>query len=313
MTSWTLFEPWGLGDLAIGLHTLRALHNRGYQTSVICDPAYLPWVQDLPFVSRAFECVAPWTRKENKYDPRLYRLRSWYQLSQRLGGLGNTELFELRSDPRNFLFLRTLKILSGNSVSTFRQVQPPNGFKNRYDRGASFLKQVGIATPDEQTQLRSVGPTKKIGFFMGAEWENRRVPPAVVERLLSKIKASRPELDLYLILPPGDSGVSAPASPISGSISQVTTEIRNWDAVVSTDTSWLHVAHLVGVPTFGIFGFLNHEEWLPPGSGSWVLPQALPAEARYQVKNRSIQPLAKIEVQDLVDRLLAWFDRHQTR
>ncbi len=305
--TWTLFEPWGLGDLAIGLHTVRALHQNGNETAVVCHPAYLDWVKSLEFVSHVITLDVPWTHKSNKYDFRKYQLKNWKEFFKKLSQLKDVQLFDLRQDLRNTVFLKMTCLLSGDRIRLIKQLKSPSEFENRYERGNSFLDQINVRIQKNESIQSAIHP-RRIGFFFGAEWMNRRIPSEVAERILIVLKRKRPDLELNVILSPQENPMYSQAIQRSGSIREISKLIGQLDVMVSTDTSWLHIAHLLGIPTFGIFGFRNRQEWLPPGSGFWELSNALPANARYNLEYQSIQPLSQLDPNDFVESLLSWIE-----
>src|SRR5688500_6430093 len=93
-----IFEPWGLGDLAISLRLARDVARSGTKPVVFCDPAYVDWVRSHEFVDRAIGITVPWTKKSGKYAIREYPFREWNELKQSLRGEKFQEVVEPRRD-----------------------------------------------------------------------------------------------------------------------------------------------------------------------------------------------------------------------
>jgi ADP-heptose:LPS heptosyltransferase len=94
---------------------------------------------------------------------------------------------------------------------------------------------------------------------------------------------------------------------IEGSVAEVARELKAYTHCVSTDSGWLHVAHLYGLPTLGLFGFENDDVWSPPESLALRSEHCLPASARYSSECEALQPLGTLRIEafrEAVEKLL---------
>lgn len=297
-----LFEPWGLGDLAVSLVGLRSLPEQGCRLSVVCDPSWADWVQSLPWVSDVISFHVPWTEKRGKYNPLKYRITEIARLRRKLLSPKPDFICEMRGDIRNDFFLRILFVAP---VVTLRN----RHFRNRYDRASALAKILGYPATDGKP-IRN-GRGGGVVCFFGAAWANRQVPIAkakeIVQTLLQKLPCS-----VTVILQPNDDMsewneltelARGRFLPLNTSIAKIVAQVSSADTAICTDSAWLHLMYAQDIPTVGLFGFANADEWAPPGCR--VVHSAIvhPAESRYCLNRESIQPLATLDASLVVNQV----------
>ena len=296
-----LFEPWGLGDLAVSLSGLRCLTEQGCALSVICDPAWVGWVQSFPWVTNVISFHVPWTEKRGKYNPVKYKIDEIWQLRQKLLTAEPDVVCETRGDIRNELFLR---MLLSAPVVTLRNKH----FCNRYDYSSELVKTLGYSASNKKAVRTGGGG---VVCFFGAAWVNRCVPTVKAHEIIKGLLDALP-CSVSVILQPNDaidewSEMMRMAAGrlllIKASIVQAVSQISSADVAVCTDSSWLHLAHVQGIPTVGLFGFTNAVEWAPPGCRVVHSEQIYPAEDRYCLKNEMIQPLGSLDASLVISQV----------
>jgi ADP-heptose:LPS heptosyltransferase len=288
-----LFEPWGLGDLAISLHLARAAAVEGAAVTLFCDSQYVEWAKTFPFVSEVIGVAVPWTQKDKKYEFSTYPWRDWRRIRKEFREKKFELVFEPRRDMRANLLLAYLT--SG-----------PRKRPSSRKEGLGYRRLALLPRKPDLAANRS--GKKSIVFFFGAEWANRRVPDWKIPSLLDSVRAS--DRSIGVILPPQESQKevyrtlrNAGVECIEGTVAEVSRRIADYSHAVSTDSGWLHVAHLAGLRTLGLFGFMNDMEWAPPGAAVLRSEHCLPGQARYRLECRDIQPLGTLRVQDFQNKV----------
>lgn len=289
-----LFEPWGLGDLAISLQLARNAANRGLTTTLLCDPRYAEWARTFPFIEETIGISVPWTRKEKKYPLPNYPWNEWRSLRKRFGKQRFESIIEPRRDLRASLLLRYL--------FSAPQMRPLSR------SGGVGYQRLEILAPLKPESITHEGSAPSFVCFFGAEWRNRRVPEWKFSSLLKILgKASS---RVAVIIPPEESKspfyrslTETGVESIEGSVAEVAKKVSSFSHCISTDSGWLHVARLYGLKTMGLFGFDSVGEWSPPDSAFLRSEHCLPAPARYSKPCEGIQPLGTLRA-DLFEKAI---------
>jgi ADP-heptose:LPS heptosyltransferase len=187
-----------------------------------------------------------------------------------------------------------MKILNVSSVVTLCNRK----FNNRYDRSVALHDILSISAPIDS--FRDHDRTG-IVFFYGAAWKNREVPDYVAVSIVKKLIVLL-NVNIVIVLQPTDDfntwsilfDFSDKISIVQDSLFNVAIIISKAALVVSTDSSWLHIAQTYGVPTVGFYGFDNAKEWAPPGCEIIYSEDVLPAKNRYDLSKENICPLANL-------------------
>jgi len=297
-----IFEPWNLGDLIISAYFSRVLHTMfGIRSSFICKKEWVTWILLQDFVEEVFCFSAPWNRKIGKHPfhyniSHILRLRKWIR-NKRYDFIWDT-----RGDLRHKIFLKLLRI---NNVISIRY--PSN--LNVYQRVNLLIDRFGGSRIHTKEKLTSTVKSSRIFLFLDSYWPNRRVPLAVGQKLIERL--IQEGFTIRLVLPPGrnyhlieallyQSGNES-LQRIQGSINEVASALEDSSLCISTDSAWLHMSFYLGVPAIGLFGFLNANEWAPPGTRIIYPKNPLSARDRYRLRNMDKQPLKHIDVDEVVN------------
>lgn len=288
-----LFEPWGLGDLAISLHIAKNASKHDFEVTVLCEPKYLEWVQSLEFVNTAHGVSVPWSQKSGKYQIAGYPWKSWLATGEKLRASHHEFVIETRRDPRATGLIRAIFRLP---------VKQPQNRKIAVGYSRLHLPFLGIENAAKKTDpLHELSPS--IVCFFGAEWANRRVPHWKIAELLNALQKF--DSKITVIVPPEESSTDFYRSlckngvtKIEGSIVQIAKHVKEHTHCISTDSGWIHVAHLYGLKTLGLFGFQNDGEWMPPGAASLRSEHCLPSTSRYRMDCDELRPLGTLRVED---------------
>jgi ADP-heptose:LPS heptosyltransferase len=292
-----IFEPWGLGDLCVALVAARALSRQGVTVTVVCAPAWKNWVDTLSYVNHTVSIRIPWTAKQGKYNPVRYRISEFRNLRRTLRDLEVDVFCEQRGDIRNVTVMKMMKVAPVHHLRG-------REFDNRYDRPVHLVESLlASVEPEIAPDPRGMGLSEEVVCFFGAAWVNRRLPEGkareVVQRLLDD---KRP---VALILPPDESSDNWEAMVaaaegrlelLQGEVAGIADRLSKAALCVSTDSGWLHVAHLFGVPSVALYGFTNASEWAPPSSRVVFAEETQSREVMHDLSRESIQPLESLSV-----------------
>lgn len=306
----TIFEPWGLGDLAIAMTGARALASQGWRVDVACNPTFAPWAASLSFVTSVTPISIPWTKFTGKYLPWRYNFKSFLDFRRTLLTKQCQTLVEIRGDVRNLVFLNALRAAP---VVTLVGERIPY----RYDRPKELLTKLGFQdTAFVDVRPAPRGETKSVFFFFGATLANRKIPTAVARDIIFGL--TQLGLRVTVALAP-EEDVSAwrestmllrdRVSYVQGNLGLVAGALEASDLCVSTDTGWLHVAYLRALPTIGVFGFDNYREWAPPGCLVVGPEERLAASNLYRRELLESSPLAKLKPESVIDVVRSQVDR----
>jgi len=297
-----IFEPWNLGDLIISAYFSRELHTVfGIRSSFICKKECVNWILQQDFVEDVFCFSAPWNREIGKH-PFHYNISHILKLKKWIRKKKYDFLWDTRGDLRHKIFLKLLRI---NNVISIRY--PSN--LNVYQRVNLLIDRFGGSRIHTREKLANTVKSKRIVLFLDSYWPNKRVPLAVGQKLIERL--IQEEFTIRLVLPPGrnyhfieallhQSGNES-LQRIQGSINEVASVLEDSSLCISTDSAWLHMSFYLGVPAIGLFGFLNANEWAPPGTKIIYPKNPLSARDRYRLRNMDKQPLKHIDIEEVVN------------
>lgn len=284
--------------------------------AVVCHPNWVEWVLDSNRVDAVIGFHAPWTDRTDKYQFDKYRVADFLALRRKLKPIGPDVLCELRGDVRNLILLKSLGLCKVVNLVGRR-------FANRYERPRAILDRLGVhpAPAAQFTQLRRQPHQTDawhIVVFFSAAWENRTVPAPTAQAIANALL--RTGLRISVVLPNHGSLASwypvslpglEPPHLIRGSVAEVCRAISEADACLSTDSGFLHVAHLYGLPVFGLFGFATEDEWAPPGCTIIRSTTIFPATARYAKAGETLDPLAELDPDLIALKVLQGLREHR--
>jgi ADP-heptose:LPS heptosyltransferase len=235
-------ELWGLGDLALAVPFLRAA-AAAKRVTLAAKPHAAPIIARFAPSVELVPLVAPWTAFRGKY--RLHRW-PWGQMRQVVAGLRERN-FEAgasaRPDPRDHVLLR----LAGarqrygfprkGSGIFLNNPLPPAANPHRAEHWASLASALGLKIAPEEPARRN---GKRVVIHAGAGQPTRLWPRERFEDLARALGKSgwQPE-----ILDDSFTGVAP-----------LLDKLDSADRFIGNDSGAGHLAALLGVPTFTIFG-----------------------------------------------------------
>lgn len=291
-----IFEPWGLGDLAIATNAARILKQQ-YRISFICSQKWMEWLKSIDFIDEVVSFKAQWAEKKDKYNPLKYNVGDIFSIKSEIKRIQPEFIWDARGDIRHRLFLR---LLSRNPVLSFSY--PAN--LNVYKRLGVLLNHLKISIADDLncTGKRTENISDYLVLFLGAYWKNKQVPIKKSKEIISSLLANG--FKVKLILQPEDDELEWKSlvsldkfQLIKADLVTCSKVISNARLVISTDSAWLHIAYYYGVKTIGLFGCLNADQWAPPTCHVIYASNSIPANLRYKFEYENIQPLTNISTE----------------
>ena len=235
-------EPWGLGDLALAVPFMRAatVHAR---VTLLAKPhaeplvrRFCPDVELLPF-------TAPWTAFRGKY--RLSRW-PWLKISALLHGLQHRRFdaaVSARPDPRDHLLMAlagaNARIGFARAGSTVLLTDPlaRPGSPHRFAHWQAVAAALGWNLPPPAPATRS---GRHIVIHTGAAQPTRAWPDARYAQLAARLQADGWQITML--------------DAHGGNLDTLIATLATADRFIGNDSGPGHVAALLGVPTFTIFG-----------------------------------------------------------
>lgn len=289
-------ELWGLGDLALAIPFLRCA-TRHADVTLVAKPhagpllrRFAPDVLLLPF-------DAPWTRFSGKY--RLHRW-PWRELG-RLGSRLRRQTFDLgvsaRRDPRDHLLLALAAVRNrigfpraGSAVLLHHTLpSPPRLHRAEFWNAlASFL---GWPSADPERPRRT--PLRRLAIHPGAAQAVRQWPRDRFEIIGTRLQAR---------------GIEVVWLPEHGNLDPLLELLTRVDAFIGNDSGPGHLAALLGVPTFTIFGPQLPEAFAPRHpDAAWIEGAPCPYKPCYDAcRFTAPQCLLAIEADHVWPRIDAW-------
>jgi heptosyltransferase-2 len=244
-------ELWGIGDLALAMPFLRAASGMSRVTLVAKPHAapllarFAPAVELVPF-------VAPWTAFRGKYRLLKWPWQAIGGLVRRLRACHFDVGVSARPDPRDHLLLAVSGAArrhgfprAGSSLFLTDPCPLPRSL-HRSDHWASMASSLGLRL-EPQAPARRNG--RRIVIHVGAGQPTRLWPRERYEKLAASLSAAgwQPEiLDDSLV-----------------GIEQLLDKLSAADRFIGNDSGPGHLAALLGVPTFTLFGPQLPEAFAP--------------------------------------------------
>lgn len=291
-------ELWGIGDLALAVPFLRAAASVG-PVRLVAKPhaapilaRFAPQVELVPF-------TAPWTSFRGKY--RLYGW-PWRDLARVLRTLRSPRPgagVSARPDPRDHLLLR----LSGaperigfpraGSGALLTKGLPRPARPHRAEHWASLARSLGLSLAPHEPARRG---GRRVLLHAGAAQPTRVWPRRRFEELAAALQRRgwQPEI----------------VDDSLAGIGPLLDKLDSADRFIGNDSGPGHLAALLGVPTFTIFGPQLPELFAPRHPGAaWIEGAACPYKPCFD-NCRFSEPrcLLAVEPAAVLERLLPWME-----
>ena len=280
-----VLELWGLGDLAIATPFLRAASKK-FQITLLAKPQanemaplFFPLVNVVPF-------VAPWTAFHHKYRLLQWPWRELLQL-RKLGHQDFDIAVSGRWDPRDHVLIRLMGIKqrlgfprSGSQVFLTKALPQPAREEHRYEYWHTLGRALELTLP-ARNEIRPVlhanGDLAVV--HTGAGQKLRVWPLDRYRNLVAKLR--RNGWQVKVLCDPdqeawwqsaGEAHATAP-----GNITELVAVLKTARAFIGNDSGPGHLAALVGVPTFTLFG-PQLPQWFVPlhPAAEWLEGQPCP-------------------------------------
>jgi len=291
-------ELWGLGDLALAVPFLRAGAVAG-RVVLLAKPHAAPIVARFAPGVELVPLIAPWTAFRGKY--RLHRW-PWRALGAALRALrarGIGAGVSARPDPRDHALLR----LSGagrtygfprmGSGILLSHALPRPERPHRAEHWALLARALGLRIAQEEPPRRS---GRRVVMHAGAGQPTRLWPRQRFEALAAALQREGWQTEIL-----DDSFIG---------VEQLLEKLDSADRFIGNDSGPGHLAALLGIPTFTIFGPQLPELFAPRHPGAaWVDGAPCPFKPCFD-NCRFPEPrcLLAVEADAVLRRVMPWLE-----
>ncbi len=252
-------ELWGLGDLALALPFLREA-SRHAEVTLLAKPHAAPLLKRFAPTVQLLAVDAPWTAFRGKY--RLWHW-PWGKLRATLGELRQRRFqtaVSARSDPRDHLLMwltgadERLGFKRAGSGLLLNRSLPPPAHPHRAEHWHELAKSLGwTLTPD----IPPARTGRHIIIHTGAGQAVREWPRDRFEALAGQLRAAGWQVTLL------DNSLR--------DLDALLDTLATADRFIGNDSGPGHLAALLGVPTFTVFGPQLPEHFAPQHPrGAWI-------------------------------------------
>lgn len=292
-------ELWGLGDLALALPFLRTASAQA-KVTLLARPHAAPLLARFAPEVELVPLTAPWTAFRGKY--RLHRW-PWAEL-RRTRALLRERHFDLgvsaRPDPRDHALLafsgvkRRLGFRRAGSGVFLTEALPAPARPHRAEHWRTLATQLGWPLP---TATPSTRTGRRIVIHTGAGQAVREWPRERFETLAGRLRTAGWEVTL-----------------LDGSGGELTRLLDTLDAAdrfIGNDSGPGHLAALLGVPTFTIFGPQLPELFAPQHPQSaWIEGAPCPHKPCFDhCRFAAPHCLLELNVDNVWPRLASWLNQ----
>ncbi len=244
-------ELWGLGDLALAVPFLRAASASG-KVTLIAKPHAAPILARFVPAAELIPLAAPWTAFRGKYRLHRWPWGSLARTVRTLRGRGFEAGVSARPDPRDHALLwlsgarRTYGFpRAGSRPLLSDPLARPEG-PHRADHWASLATALGLWIDPAQPARRG---GRRILMHAGAGQPARLWPRPRFEELASALERAGWQTEII------DDSFTG--------IEQLLDKLDSADRFIGNDSGPGHLAALLGVPTFTLFGPQLPERFAP--------------------------------------------------
>jgi len=289
-------ELWGLGDVALAIPFLRGA-TRHAEVTLVAKPHAAPLLRRFAPEVKLEPFDAPWTRFSGKYRLHRWPWRELGKLRRRL----REKAFDLgvsaRHDPRDHLLLalasarRRSGYPKAGSALLLEKALPPPAAPHRAEYWNALAAHLGWSSEPPPSRLPA--PVRRLAIHPGAAQTVRRWPRDRFEVIGTRLHAR---------------GIEVEWLPEHGDLDALLDRLTEADAFIGNDSGPGHLASLLGVPTFTIFGPQRPEAFAPRHpDAAWIEGAPCPYKPCYDAcRFPTPQCLLALEVDDVWRRVDAW-------
>jgi ADP-heptose:LPS heptosyltransferase len=252
-------ELWGVGDVALAIPFLRAASGKS-RVTLVAKPHAAPLLARFAPQVELVPAVAPWTAFRGKYRLQDWPWGSLGRLVRSLRGRHFDSGASARPDPRDHLLLafsgarRRHGFPRAGSALLLTDPQPLPASRHRSDHWASIASSLGLAIDWPHPARRS---GRRVVIHAGAGQPTRLWPRERYESLAVSL---------------GEAGWQAEILDDSlDGIDRLLDKLGSADRFIGNDSGPGHLAALLGVPTFTLFGPQLPDAFAPRHPGAqWI-------------------------------------------
>jgi ADP-heptose:LPS heptosyltransferase len=256
-----VLELWGMGDLVLSTPFLRAAAG-SFEVTLLAkpmarelQPRLWPGVEVIPF-------VFPWTAFRGKYNLWRWPWRDLAALARQLRARRFDIALSARWDPRDHFFMRLTgagrrlgfpRAQSGLFLSE-RLLLPGPG-AHRYDNWRVIGRHLGIELPTRNQLAPSARPSDTVLIHSGAAQQVRVWPLERYLMLARQLRQNHHTVQIVCDAAQREWWASRGESPrVPASLSELMALLDTAGLFVGNDSGPGHLAAILGVPTFTLFG-----------------------------------------------------------
>ncbi|HEY3862487.1 MAG TPA: glycosyltransferase family 9 protein [Verrucomicrobiae bacterium] len=254
-------ELWGIGDLVVSTPFLRAAADK-YELTLLAkstvqelQPRLWPGVEVIPF-------NIPWTAFRGKYNLARWPWRGLASLKRQLRSRHFDIAVSARWDPRDHVLLwlagaprRIGFPRLGSGAFLTESLRPPDASLHRYENWRLLGRSLGIDLPAKEQLTTARRNSDTILIHTGAAQPTRVWPLERFQFLAAQLRQNH--YNVQVACNPDQRAwwaERAENAAVPASLSELMALIDNAGLFIGNDSGPGHLAAILGVPTFTIFG-----------------------------------------------------------
>lgn len=252
-------ELWGLGDLALALPFLQSAVQHT-QVTLLAKPHAAPLLQRFAPAVELVAFDAPWTAFTGKYRLHQWPWREMRRITNALKARQFSAAVSARPDPREHLFLSLAGAAhlvgfprAGSGAFLTRSLDQP-GSPHRAAYWQSLARHFGWSI---SATAPKAGLGRNLVIHTGAAQPTRRWPIERYEKIAGLLRAAGWNITTI--------------DESQGSLDALIATLATADRFMGNDSGPGHIAALLGIPTFTIFGPQLPAAFAPPHpQAAWI-------------------------------------------
>ncbi|MCX8481872.1 MAG: hypothetical protein ORN58_08140 [Sediminibacterium sp.] len=297
-----IFYPFNIGDIAVVLNCLKPFVNPTIQYALACQQKTAAFALNTGIVEKTFIIDLPWTNRNGWINKNYWKnpfhynfiliLSCWYQIVTYKPAI----IINMHFDNKTVYFLKIVTFFQTKVVQHLG-----NYFENVYYKEAFLASILDNHNPIKLNY--TIRKPNKIAVFGGAYNVNRRLPDKKMLELL--LLLNNHKIDTILIVSTMQESIFftekitqekwVSVQCIHGNLIEIIKQMLDVKIMISTDTSWLHIAELYEIKTIGLYGFDNLETWKPPNTIPIKSNPIYTHKNMYEPAFKNVQPLINID------------------